>query len=137
VPEDFDAAPGVAADRQFKLGGQVYTIRRKVRPEVLSMLEHVGDGDTTQDTVDRLDSLIRAVLVKSDVPRWTQAREYDDEDGEQTIGLDDLNRVIQWSIERLVSRPLGQPASSGDSPSTTEPPSQETSSSLVAVPSPT
>lgn len=138
MPTDLDEVRGAADDdRQFKLAGQVFTIRRKVRPEVLAMLEHVGDGTGTQDTIDRLDELVRRVLVKRDVPRWQATREEDDEDGENTISLHDLNTVIQWSIERLVARPLEQPSSSTPSPVSTEPTSQAPASSLVAVPSPT
>lgn len=135
APKNFDAQRIVVADenRQFQISGQLFTIKRRVRPEVLGILSHLGDDETDISAkIELIDSGILQILVTDDQPRWTQLRASEDDD---LLDFVDLRNVLNWAIEVLTSRPLESVASSGNGSAPPETPSPDVSSLPVAFPS--
>lgn len=138
--QDFDAQRRtVDPDRAFKILGQTFEIKRRVRPEVLKNLKNLQDSENIVSSVDAIDSQIRLLLKGSDVARWDALRAQDDEDGENLLTVDDLADVMNWALSKVTDRPLGSPASSQPSSTTTAPTSPAASPSpgvplLASVP---
>lgn len=108
---DQERRPLVADDnRQFTILGQSFTIRKRVRPEVLGMLEHLGSTLTVDENIREIDEIVRQVLVPDDRPKWDLMRASDDD--ETILELSDMQKVINWAMERLTDRPLAQSTSS-------------------------
>lgn len=121
MPENFDnkRRTVVDGDRSFVIIGQTFTIKRRVRPDTLGLLSAIDAATGIAESLIAIDEMIVAMLVKADQPRWTLAREFEDEDGEQMIELDDMQHIIEWAVEKLTDRPLERPESSSDGSSTT------------------
>lgn len=108
---DQERRPLVADDnRQFTILGQSFTVRKRVRPEVLGMLEHLGSKLTVDENIAQIDEIVRQVLVPDDRAKWDLMRASDDED--LILELSDMQSVINWAMERLTDRPLAQSTSS-------------------------
>lgn len=133
--QDFDAGV-VDTDRQFKIAGQTYTVRKRVRPEVLAMLGEFEADSTFKHTIEQLDAMILATLTRESAERWHAMRTSDDdEDGEGTVDLEGMNAVLEFAIEAVTNRPLGSAGSSTTGIEPTAATSPVPSSSLAAVPS--
>lgn len=125
MPQNFDQdrRPVVAdADREFSILGQTFTIRKRVRPEVLGQLDKVNAEKSIDQNIGLIDKILKETLVERDRARWDELRARDDDDA---IELGDMQKIIEWAVEKLTDRPLDNATSS-----------PAASTQLVAVPSP-
>lgn len=131
---DQERRPLVADDqRQFTILGQSFTVRKRVRPEVLGMLEHLGSALTVDQNISEIDEIVRQVLIPEDRAKWDLMRASDDDDS--ILELSDMQSVVNWAMERLTDRPLEQSTSSPVSSAPIVPPLQVVSSLPEASPS--
>lgn len=133
--QDFDAnkPPALPDDeRAFRAGGQTFTLRKRVRPEALSAMLSLGDGEIAQ-RVSAIDSVMRLVIRRDDIARWDALRADDNDD--TLIDFGQLSEILTWAIGVVMNRPLENASSSSTMPQTIVDPSPGNSSSPVASPS--
>lgn len=138
---DFDTerAPEAGSDPRvaatFTIGGQTFSIRRKVRPEVFGSYEGMSGDENAHETTAIMDALMLGCLIPEDCDRWLEARR--SEDPAAAIDFSDLVGVVPWVIEKVLSRPLA--AASSSSPGQPAPggPALTVVSSSPAQPAPT
>lgn len=112
--QDFDDQLDDDVDaRQFKVGGKVYTLRRRVHPSALEALDMAGDVSIGENMA-ALGRLIRGCLVFADRDRWDAALA-DQEDDAAVISIDQIKDVSDFCLEKLSGRPLDSAESSPDS----------------------
>lgn len=115
-------------DRQFKIGGEVFTHRPTVRPERMAAYEDMGAEATATNAVEIIDALILAWIDTTDDPtahdRYRALRERE----EDPIGGGDLSDVVKWLYRQSTRRPTRAPVSSEDGRETTGTPSTPISS---------
>lgn len=127
--QDFDTPDGDVSERQFKVGGQVFTVRQRIHPSAMQSLD-MDANDSITETMDALAKMIRSCLVFADRERWDAAL-LDSNDDANIITIEQIKDVSDFVLEKLTGdRPLVSPVSSGDSMPTIAPPS------LAAVSSP-
>lgn len=134
--KDFDAerqrreeAEATVEDRDFKIGGEFFRAKRKVRPEVLIELSKIeAMADNLDGILETMDSTIQAMIEPNDdaYARYRAMRERDDD---SLVDLDDLQEVVSWLIEVFTGRPTEQPGDSSAGRGSTGTNSTDTSSS--------
>jgi hypothetical protein len=132
---DFDEArlARYEEDRKFKLGGEIFTHRPAVRPELMAAYEDLGTTATAHEALQVLDDLIVAWIDPTDDPDAVEryhalrARE------EDPIGGSDLSQLVSWLYRQSTRRPTSAPTSSEDGRVTTGTNSTDGSSAEPAV----
>jgi hypothetical protein len=105
---DRDREQRHSADRQFKIGGEVFTRRPAVRPEAMTAYEDLTPGASASEAVEVIDNLILAFLEPSDHERYRALRERE----EDPLNVTDLNDLVRWLIIETTRRPTQQPSPS-------------------------
>ncbi len=125
--QDFDVkrAERSAADREFKLGGEVFVRRTGIRPERMTAYEDLTPKASSIDALKVIDDLILSFLEPDGHDRYRALRERDDD----PVTVSDLNDLVRWLISETTGRPTQRL-----SPST---PGSEPSGTLSMVPSST
>lgn len=119
---DFDKERQVRNERnrQFKIGGETFTAKSGVRPEVLAAYEDISTDDTTAvQILAVIDEIVLGLIENTDDAhaRYQTLRARD----EDPVTLEDLQEVVQWLIQEQTGRtPTRQPSPSGDGPKETE-----------------
>lgn len=133
---DSERRPVVAREeREFKIGGEVFVRRSRVRPDVLTGWDDVTDDTPAAEVLKIADELILSLIEDEAAShdRWLSLRTRDDDDA---LELPDIISVIQWLIQEATGRPTGQPpASAGGSvtPATTTTSTADSASSAAAA----
>jgi hypothetical protein len=125
MPKDFDkersASLKPVEDRQCVIGGETFTIRAKVRPEVLApylgMIGGLAADMSENEAIELLDTLMTNLVVPGEAEKWTRVRE--SADPEQALNVADMTSVIQWAIEVATGRPTEPSSPSADGSATT------------------
>lgn len=118
---DFDPARAERyhEDRQFKLGGEIFTYRPGVKPEKMAAYEDLDLTATAEETLRVVDDLIVSWLDTNDDPtaveRWRAIREREDD----PITGKDISDLAVWLYAQTTRRPTQQPSPSGDGSETT------------------
>jgi hypothetical protein len=132
---DFDEAREARyhADRQFRIGGEVFTHRPTIRPEHMARYEDMGKDTSATEAMEIIDALIIAWIDTSDDPdahdRYRALRLREDD----PIGGGDLSDVVRWLYRQSTRRPTQEPDLSSDGRESTGTISKETSSTEPAV----
>lgn len=119
-------------DRSFKIGGEEFVYKPAVAPEVLLKWSQVAEGQvltTNDEWLGELDNTIVAMLEPGQAEKWAKVRA---PDVAHPINVADLQDVVQWLVEQVVSRPTGQPSVSSAGPPATATASTGGSSSQAA-----
>jgi hypothetical protein len=135
--KDFDAerhAHMLTADaRTFTIGGETFTYRASVRPEVLFEIAELDTDRPTGEVFAVMDRMIVNMLEPGESgdagERWFALRQRDDD----PITIDDLNALVEWLVEAQAGRPTQPPSSSSPSQEANGTPSTASSSSAAAA----
>lgn len=119
-------------DRSFIIAGQQFTVRERVRPEVLSRVDDLSTDKSGTENIRTSDQIIIDCLLPEDAARWHEARA----DETNIIEIDDMQRIANWALEVLTDRPLDESEPSLGISENTEPTSPGISSLLQGAPSP-
>lgn len=119
VAKDFDAArrERAAADRSFRLGGEVFVRKTGVRPEVLADYEKIETSGSAANTLAEIDKIVLQMTedVDDGHARYTALRARDDD----PVTLYDMTELVGWLIEEETGRRPTQPPSSSSRSHTT------------------
>lgn len=101
-----------AEARTFQVGGQVFVMKKAVKPELLKIREDMTEDAPVEEAMAALDDLFLSMIESGEdaEARYRALRE--DPEG---LSIGDMNEVIDWLIQRQTGRPPTQP--SGSSPS--------------------
>lgn len=117
--EDFDEARTARApgddERSFKLGGEVFTIRQAVRPEVLVTAVSITNESGMDHDVKALDETMHGLLEEEGRGRYTALRERESD----PVTYFDLVDVVRWAMKVHTGRPTERPAPSLPGPGPT------------------
>ena len=134
--KDFDEGRVAAlntpeADRTFVIGGETFTCRASVRPEVMFEIAEM-DADTPSPQVFAIiDRLVLNMIepVNDAQNRWRALREREDD----PLTINDLNGLVSWLVEQQAGRPTEAPSLSLPGRETNGTPSTASSSSDPAA----
>lgn len=104
-------------DHSFKLLGQVYRVKRGIRPEAMLHWESMPDKLTGSEAIEELDAMVRRLLVEDDVAQWDEMRA---SDGDENVDMTDLQELVPALIGMATGRPFDNAASSGQASETPE-----------------
>lgn len=118
------------ADRQFTIGGETFTQKTGLRPEVLLPWENIGADTPASEVLATIDQLVHDFIEPADDAhaRWDALRKRDDD----PVTLQDLQELVEWLIEEQTGRPTSPPSASTPSAPTQPTGSTEGSSSPPA-----
>lgn len=124
VTRDFDAEARERLAKKtastFRLGGETFTIRRKVRPEAFTAYTNMDENDPdASKSLSVIDDMLLAIIVPGDQQKYIEVREYNGDDEDRVVGLEDLMDVVLWCVEEVTGRPPTQPSSSSALPDAT------------------
>jgi hypothetical protein len=125
---DIDREARWQADRQFKLGGEVFTHRPGVRPELMAEWEGIDANTSAVDALAITDRLIKAWIDTTDDPDAVKRFEVLRQREEDPISGGDLSTLIFWLYRQSTRRPTEPSTSSDNGHGTTGAPSTATSS---------
>jgi len=114
-------------ERQFKIGGDVFTFKPAVPPEALFDWFDMGAGTSERDAIAIIDQLIVSFLESGQEERWAAVRSAD---AKNPITNLDLLELVRWLIAEQTGRPTQPPSDSSDGPETTTTISTEGSPSV-------
>lgn len=125
MPKDFDkersATLRPVEERECIIGGETFTIRAKVRPEVLApylgMIGGLASDMTEDEAINLLDTLMANLVVPGEAEKWARVRDIDDP--ELALSIFDVQEVIQWAISVATGRPTMPSSPSADGSATT------------------
>lgn len=134
--KDFDAEAvkviATDAERTFKVSGETFMLRKRIRPETLGVITLLGEGAVAEQIMS-LEEVMQHVLTAESIPRWRTLRESDDED--RMIDFETMASIAGWAVGVVLGRPLESASSLPTPPTISEPVSTVASSPLAAVPS--
>lgn len=110
--KDFDQDRGEPLnedERTFRLRGQVFTLKPRVRPEVLIPASLVTTASSIGEDVANIDEMLKAFLNGDDAARYEELRAREDD----PIEYRELLAIVRWAVEVSTGRPTEQPAPSG------------------------
>lgn len=120
MEKDFDIARAASrgdSDRQFKIGGELFTRRKTVRPEAVKPWEDVGPLTPHEEVLKAIDqtilNLIEPGTKGEDHKRWRELRKREEPDA---LNLGDLLELTTWIVSQQSSRPTSPPVLSSASP---------------------
>lgn len=107
--DDRKLVPFDEEERRFVLGGETFTVKPRVRPEVLIPWAKVTTESSMEDDVANVDATLKGLLEPESLDRFEQlrARETD------PVAYLDLVAVLRWAVEVTAGRPTKQPSNSG------------------------
>lgn len=101
VTRDFDSMLAEDASRPtFKVGGQEFTLRRKLPfAKWKALMAVMRAEDVDEETSTR--EFFNTVLVRADRDRFLDllAKEDDEDDDDNVIGMDQLDALTTWAME--------------------------------------
>lgn len=109
--KDFDEARAerTAADRTFKLGGEVFVMKAAVRPEVMVGYESMNPDTPALEALGIIDDMVVSFLEGDTAEgRYRAIRARDDD----PISMDDLNALVEWLVAEQTGRPTTAPSAS-------------------------
>jgi len=102
---DFDAERQ-GRSGEFRIGGEVFSYRLGIRPEVLAESEQVTEGTGTLEVLKVIDSTIMRFLSDEDNrSRWRELRERE----EDAVTFVDLTNLLNWLTQEQTGRPPTSP----------------------------
>lgn len=93
--------------KTFTLGGYKFTLRPRVRPEVMRLSS--GEAMTIADTVTAYDTFVKQVIIPEDAEMWDKVRA----EAEPEITLHEIEELSGWLLEQAAGRPTDAPSSRG------------------------
>jgi hypothetical protein len=133
--KDFDQEFAQRPLDKFRAGGEEFSIRRSVRPEVLlAWAEFDEDAADPMETLAVVDKLMTQLLIPDDAEKWAAIRAHE---GDGEVGLAMMVEILQYSIAAVSGRPTSALSSSGPGRSDTGTSSTDDSPprGLISVPS--
>lgn len=134
--KDFDAEAvkviATDAERTFRVSGETFMLRKRIRPETLGAITLLGEGEVTEQ-IGNLEQVMQSVLTAESLPRWRDLRASDDED--RIVDFEQMASIAGWAVGVVLGRPLESASSSPTQPTMSAEPSPVASSPLAAVPS--
>jgi hypothetical protein len=125
---DIDRQYRHEGDRQFKLGGEVFTHRGGIRPEVQQQWEEMPAETPGSEALKITDALIVAWLDTDADPTGPERfRKLRERESDPITGRD-INNLIVWLYTQSTRRPTEPLSSSEDGRGETTPTSTATSS---------
>lgn len=130
--KNFDEAREARAkeDRSFQLGGEVFTRKVGIRPEVLSPYENLSDDTPATEALATIDMIVLDMIEdggegQDACVRYKALRAREDD----PVTLGDLTDLVEWLVESATSRPTSRQSGSMRGPAATGTISTEGSSS--------
>jgi hypothetical protein len=119
-------------ERTFQIGGEVFTLKNRVRPEALAGFDDLTKDSTVGETMAAWDEMFLTMVEPEDDAAGRYARlRTDDAD---PLGLDDLQELVEWMLEEVGgNRPTTPSSASTPTPAGTGTPSTGVSSLPVAA----
>lgn len=113
--KDFDQERALrsANDREFRIGGRVFTRLASVRPEVLFEYEDMPADVGAADAMRIMDDTLKKFLEGDDAAAQYDAMRAQEEDA---VTVNDLAALLQWLIAESTGRPTVRPLRSTDGP---------------------
>lgn len=132
MPRNFDAERSQRPMEEFTIGGEVFHVKRSIRPEALVAYEEMPDGVGGTQALGIIDSVIVECLADEDgAERWARVRQLT---GDLEVGMADLQDLIEWLMEVILGRPTAPAVSFSAGPPVTDgTPSTDASSSPAAL----
>lgn len=130
--QDFDTARDLRLqqDRTFRLGGQTFTHRPSVAPEVIASWEDAQtQGVSAAEMVVLVDKVIGQILEPGQEELWRQVR---DPDVANPVSTGDMAQVMEWLVERVSGHPSEPSSASSSTAGSTTPSLTAVSSSPPA-----
>lgn len=118
VTKDFDAIRQerfrLHKQSTFKLGGETFKMRTRVRPDLIASAEAIGDEDTAAQTLAAIDETILMFIDPANRghERYRKVRASDTD----PVVLQDMLDVMKWLVEEYTARPTSPPSPSSASP---------------------
>ncbi len=115
--KDFDAERVSAAQEQkpttFKAGGETFTVRQFVRPEMLSYFDEWTAADA-KTTIEGFDNYIMEMIEPGDLKRWKKVRAVKTaQPGKPPpLSQNDLESIAFWLLGEAAGRPTTPPSRS-------------------------
>lgn len=116
-------------DRSFRIGGEEFTYKASVAPEVLVRWNSAATAElelTETEWLELFDETTLAILDPGQQEKWERVRAVG---GDHPLNIGDMRAVIQFLIEEATGRPTGPPAGSSPGGDSTETGSRGESSS--------
>jgi hypothetical protein len=130
---NFDEERAKRKGVEFQIGGQTFTTRAFVRPEILATWETETEDGKPTDQLEAADRLIAGFLIPSDAERWAALRANDD-DTLAVISIQDLDDMIRFLVEANANRATTAPSASSNGQTSAEDSSKAESSSREETP---
>lgn len=115
--KDFDIARSQrsirpAAERTFKLGGEIFVRRASVPAEVMVRLDEINSGTSAGKVITVISDVIGEMCEAGAIEKWAalRARKAD----EDPLTMPDCIAVLNWLIEEETAIPTSEPSPSGD-----------------------
>ena len=108
---NFDTGRSRIEPSQFTIGGETYTLRRRIRPEVLIQWDDFDATIETAEMITLIDTMMCRMLIPTDGDRWLEHRQVDDE-SDRVLSIGDLLELMPWIVEQVTGRPSESPSSS-------------------------
>jgi hypothetical protein len=125
---DFDELVRGRKRDKFKLGGQTFTIRANLHARRFARMLRVVEGiEGAEDAIDATVKFMDKVLIPEDRERFhaimSAAEEDDDsEDDATAVTLEQINEVVDWTVEHYTGkRPTREESSTPGAESTETP----------------
>ena len=116
---DIERAKRWEEDRRFKIGGEVFTHKPTVRPELMTAYEDMAGSATGTEALAIMDALIVGWLDTTEDPealdRFRALREREDD----PLGGGDLSDIVKWLYQNSARRPTTASTSSDAGRTTT------------------
>jgi hypothetical protein len=126
---DIDREARYQEDRKFKLGGEIFTHRPGIRPELMADWEGISATTSAQEAIEITDRLVIAWIDPTDDPTAVERYKTLRQREEDPISGGDLSTLIFWLYRQSTRRPTEQSTSSDNGHETTGTTSTATSSS--------
>lgn len=94
------------ADRDFHIGGETFTLKTGVRPEVIAKYEEITGDTPATAVIAAFDTMIIDMIEPDDdaAKRWRDLREREDD----PLTLDDIGELVKWAMGEMAGRPTQQ-----------------------------
>lgn len=100
---DLERQERYTADREFKLGGEIFIRKPAVRPEVMIAYEDMSMEASAAESLAVVDKTILSFIEDTNDAhaRYQALRERD----EDPVSIRDLNQLVVWLISESTKRP--------------------------------
>lgn len=105
---DWEASKSLE-ERTFQIGGQLFVMKKAVKPELLAIREDINEESPVGEAMAALDDLFLSMIEPGDDAHARYRALRDDPEG---LSIGQIQAVIDWLIEKQTGRPPTLPSGS-------------------------